>query len=66
MCNADACVKCSEDHAEMYEVGTLYIHSGYTTHAIRPFEYRQADATTPRVTMQAFGVRCNGTWFLWW
>ena len=66
LCRESSCLACSEAAAELYEVGSLYIHSGHTTHAIRPWEFRQADARTPRVTLQAFGVRCDGSWFLWW
>ena len=65
-CRKESCVACSVHHHVIYEEGTLYLHPGHLTHQIRPWEYRRADAARPRITLQAFSVRCNGTWYLWW
>ena len=60
------CTSCVSHHSALYEVGTLYVHSGGLVHQIRPWSYSSIDAARPRITLQGFGVRCNGMWYLYW
>ena len=60
------CTSCASHRSTPYEVGTLYVHAGALIHQIRPWSYSSADAARPRITLQGFGVRCDGTWYLYW
>ena len=60
------CTACAEERVHEYEVGTLYWHSGHVVHQVLEWPFRHADAATPRITLQGFGLRCNGTYRLYW
>ena len=44
-----------------YEPGNLYVFNGSVTHAWGTWPYR----STYRINLQAFGVRCGETWYLY-
>jgi len=52
-------------HAQSYEVGTLYSWPLGLTHALQPWPYLEWDAAALRVTLQLFGVRCADTWYFY-
>lgn len=54
----------SERHYHAYREGTMVIHSGLRYHQMAPMKDLQS--TDERITLQGHGVRCNGTWQLFW
>ena len=53
----------SGEHEVMYEMGSLYAFDALLMHSIKPwYEWR---AMLPRMTLQAFGMQCGETWYVY-
>ena len=52
------------EHATPYEVGKMYTFNASLPHAIRPFPYVEF-SPAPRMTIQAFGVKCGEKWYVY-
>lgn len=51
-------------HVEPYAVGEMVLHSGHTVHQIAPVE--NITKEDERLTLQAHGIQCAGTWYIYW
>mmetsp|Transcript_90266 Transcript_90266/g.255573 ORF Transcript_90266/g.255573 Transcript_90266/m.255573 type:complete len:388 (-) Transcript_90266:140-1303(-) len=50
-----------------YKVGSLIVHSGRMLHQIGPWAYYPlTDMFSARITLQGFGIRCRGKWYIYW
>ena len=47
-----------------YRLGVVNLHSGHQLHRIAPMAF--GDDVSERMTLQGHGVRCGGTWRLYW
>ena len=55
---------CGKMNREVYEVGTLVVHSHALLHQIGEWSYSSWDSN--RITLQGFGFQCSGKWWLYW
>ena len=56
--------KCNTLKRQVYTPGELVIHAGTLIHSIGEWEY--GGSQKDRITMQGFGLRCGGEWFIYW
>lgn len=54
----------SDKHYHAYRVGSMVVHSGLRYHQMAAM--KELLPTDERITLQGHGVRCNGTWQLFW
>jgi hypothetical protein len=54
----------SDKHYHAYRLGSMVVHSGLRYHQMAPM--RELIPTDERITLQGHGLRCNGTWQLFW
>lgn len=54
----------SDRHYHPYRAGSMVVHSGLRYHQMAPM--KELLPTDERITLQGHGLRCDGTWQLFW